>query len=509
MNPNSIFEYVKNNIDEEGRFASDVLPDDPMPTVPRPLGAEDAYYYTTEVPSDTEGAEQAVKLLKQHIAIPCLESKRRLYDHLTKIVVAGICDPFLEKFNAEELTPEAMELAEEFFYNSSHREPVKFALLIFGLYGMESLKDTHPDLWEDLMTLARCEEFTFFFLYSCRATNFAPQEEIWQLLHCTNSWGKVYAINSAEFNTPGKQQWLIENGYDLSIEYPPLSVKMIIEGKLAEVLQAEEIDYDTYKGAAAILNNFVLLLNNFAPGVIEQNFNTTSIDLEQLLNNLLRHSKKFATSPEELLDVVALCIGLNTLVETQNWYKLSANQCHTIIATCDSIIYQKDWQKEIDETLITDEGVNYPLCDFAFEVDIDIWQRLFDYFCEHPTETKLLPYLLAFTSDERSQQVLDTVEKNIYQYLVDQNALLVPLRYLRKHPGKGVSIIIAALTSLYDWPRGIACMILDEWGPENLTPALRHALLTAQSLSNHPVINSRIECLLTGKKYKIEDLLQE
>jgi hypothetical protein len=142
-------------------------------------------------------------------------------------------------------------------------------------------------------------------------------------------------------------------------------------------------------------------------------------------------------------------------------------------------------------------------------VDIDIWQRLFDYFYEHPTETKLLPYLLAFTSDERSQQVLDTVEKNIYQYLVDQNALLVPLRYLRKHPGKGVSIIIAALTSLYDWPRGIACMILDEWGPENLTPALRHALLTAQSLSNHPVINSRIECLLTGKKYKIEDLLQE
>ena len=254
MNPNSIFEYVKNNIDEEGRFASDVLPDDPMPTVPRPLGAEDAYYYTTEVPADTEGAEQAVKLLKQHIAIPCLESKRRLYDHLTKIVVAGICDPFLEKFNAEELTPEAMELAEEFFYNSSHREPVKFSLLIFGLYGMESLKDTHPDLWEDLMTLARCEEFTFFFLYSCRATNFAPQEEIWQLLHCTNSWGKVYAINSAEFNTPGKQQWLIENGYDLSInkykktEYTPVEYPSTTE-LMAEL---HELEMEITKGLAEL-----------------------------------------------------------------------------------------------------------------------------------------------------------------------------------------------------------------------------------------------------------------
>ncbi|MBR5589522.1 MAG: hypothetical protein IKW41_05160, partial [Phascolarctobacterium sp.] len=142
MNPQSIFKFVQDHINEEGRFTADFLPDDPSPTVPRPLGAEDAYYYTTEVPPDTEGAEQTVKLLKQHIAIPCLESKRRLYDHVSKIVVAGICDAFLEKFNADELTPEVMELAEEFFYNSSKREPVKFALLIFGLYGMESLKET-------------------------------------------------------------------------------------------------------------------------------------------------------------------------------------------------------------------------------------------------------------------------------------------------------------------------------------------------------------------------------
>ena len=508
MNPQSIFEYVKNNIDEEGHFTGEVLPDDPMPTVPRPLGAEDAYYYTTEVPPDIEGATQAVKLLKQHLTIPCLESKRRLYDHLCKIVVAGICDPFLEKFTADDLSPEAMELAEEYFYNCPHREPVKFSLLIFGLYGMANIKEKHPDLWQDLLTLARCEEFTFFFLYGCRITNYAPQEEIWQLLHCTNSWGKVYAINSANFNTPGKQQWLIENGYDITIEYPPLSVKMIIEGRLAEALQAEHIDYATYKGAGAILNNFLLLLNNFAPAVIEQNFNTTSIDLEQLLDNFLRHAKEYATSPEEILDIVALRIGLNTLVDTQNWYKLSANQCHTLIAACDKIIYQKDWQEEINATLITDEGVNYPLCDFAYELDIDIWQRLFSYFGEHPTEIQLLPYLLAFTGDERSKQVLDIVEKNIYQYLIDQNALLVPLRYLRNHPGEGIGIIIAALTSLYDWPRGIACMILDEWGSEHLTPALRHALHTAQGLSNHPVVNARIECLLTGKKHKVEDVVE-
>lgn len=249
-------------------------------------------------------------------------------------------------------------------------------------------------------------------------------------------------------------------------------------------------------------------MNNFPPATIDKNFNTTPIDLEPLLNSFLRHAKDYATSPEEILDIVALCIGLNTLVDTQNWYKLSANQCHTLIAACDKIIYQKDWQEEIDTTLITEEGVNYPLCDFVYELDIDIWQQLFSYFCEHPTEIQLLPYLLAFTGDDRSKQVLDVVERNIYQYLIDQNALLVPLRYLRNHPGEGIGIIIAALTSLYDWPRGIACMILDEWGHEHLTPALRHALHTAQSLSNHPVVNARIEALLTGKKFQIEDALE-
>ncbi|MBQ9762767.1 MAG: hypothetical protein IJV92_00165 [Phascolarctobacterium sp.] len=508
MNPISIFEYVKNNIDEEGRFASEVLPDDPSPNVPRPLGAEDAYFYTTEVPPDTEGAENTVKFLKQYIAIPCLESKRRFNEHLRKIFVAALCDAFLEKFTADELTPEVMELAEENFYNATHREQVKFSMIIFGLYGMQSIKEQLPDLWHDLVTIARCEEFTFFFLYACRTTQFAPQEEIWQLLHCTNSWGKVYAINAAEFDTPGKQQWLLENGYDMTIEYPPLSVKMIKESKLAEVLEADKIGYDAYKGAAAILNNFLLLLNNFAPEVVEENFNTTSIDLEQLLTNFLRHAKDIATKPEELLDVVGLCIGLNNLVDSENWYKLSANQCHTIIAACDKLIYQTDWQEYLDTNLISNAGeINYTLCEFAYEVDIDIWPRLYSYFSENPAEIKLLPFLLSSSGDDRYKKVLNVVEENIYQYLTDKFALNVPLKFLHNHPDEGVSIIIAALHSIYDWPRGLACMVLEEWGHEHLTPALRHALLAAQELNQHPVVNARIEALLTGKSFNLEELV--
>ena len=52
-------------------------------------------------------------------------------------------------------------------------------------------------------------------------------------------------------------------------------------------------------------------------------------------------------------------------------------------------------------------------------------------------------------------------------------------------------------------------MVLDEWGHEHLTPALRHALRSAQSLTTHPSVIARIESLLTGKKFNIETLIEE
>ena len=494
----TIFDYVMNNIDDNGKFTAATLPDDPAPAVPRPLGTEDAYYYTTEVPPDVEGADRALELVKQYMVMPCLESRRRLYDHICSIITAGICDPFLDGFPKDEFTPELLKLARELFYGATNREPVKFAYLLFGLYGMERLHDADEKLWHDMVSVARCEEFTFFFLYACRITEYAPQQEIWQLIHCTNSWGRVYAINEASFETPAKRQWLVENGYDITIEYPPLSVKIITEGHVAELLKGPQITYEEYKGIGAALNNLLLLLNNFSADVLEENFTISLLDVNGLLTDFLGQAQHYADTPANILDVLAISMSLRNMAEMENWSRLTANQCHTLIAACDKIVYHKDWQAEIDAELFKDGKVNYTMCDFGFELEMDLWPKLFAYFKEHPLEINLLPYLLSYEGEERSKQVLDVVERNLYSYLPDQNALLIPLRYLRHHPGEGVAIVIAALTSLYDWPRGIACTLLEEWGHQYLTTPIRSALLTARSLCQHPVVNARIDDLLAG-----------
>ena len=57
------------------------------------------------------------------------------------------------------------------------------------------------------------------------------------------------------------------------------------------------------------------------------------------------------------------------------------------------------------------------------------------------------------------------------------------MRYLVHNPGLGEKIIIAALTAMYDWPRGIACSVLNEWGLEFITEPIRNALWELVSTS--------------------------
>ena len=496
-----LFDYIKDHLDEKGCFTEKHLPDSTDPWSPKLLGAEDAYSYAVDASIDTEGAQKIVTLLKQYGALPCMETKRRLTDQLNGLNVSRMADSFLESFTAEDLTEDILNLAEDYFYHSTKREPIKFAYLLFGLYGMEHLQQEEEELWQDLLSLAHCEEFTFHFIYACRITNFTPQEDLWELLLCTHGWGKIYAINAISFTTAEQRQWLIENGCDLEAEYPPLAVRMITESNLLEVIKEAQISHACFKGALAILNNFLLLLNTFDIVTLNQNFNTSSIDLEQLLGHILRHAEAHQDNPADVLDLVALDLGLKTSVDNENWYKLSSNQCHTLIATCEKLIFSKDWQAYITAHLLDEDGrIDYVLCDLAFELSLDIWDQLEPYFYQHPQEIKLFPYLLAYEGPDRAAKIILYLEEHINDYLLDPAALITPLRYLIVHPGDGITLLTAALVSLYDWPRCIACITLEAWGEQYLTPALVSALHTAAGLAQSPFAKSCTEKLLLQQK---------
>lgn len=509
MKKQNLFSYIKNHIDQEGRFTAKTLPDRPRPTVPHPLGSNDAVFYTSNIPQNVKRGTETIEMVRSYLSNPNPEERHRLYQYVCKQYVANICDTFIESFAEEGCDDLLFDLGRNFFYNAVHREPLKFAYLIFTLYGMRKIAKQDPELWQDIKDAARCEEFTFFFFYACRLSGYMPQETVWELLRATCGWGRVYALDEVICSSEEERLWLIRNGCRLEVEHPPAAIRVIRESRLNEYLQAPEIGFAEYKGVALIISNFLQFAIAVTPEMMAEDYNLDGIDFTSLISSFLRHAAVFATGPSEALDAFSVALGMRCINRERNYCLFSADECQMLMAASERIVFSRDWRQDIDAELIKDDAVNYNVCDLAFELDIDIWQRLFDFWRSHLLETDLFPYLLEDSSEERACKVLSLISANISLYLADEKALLTPLHYLREHPGTGESIIIAALTSLYDWPRGIACALLDAWGPGYITPPLREALYSARRLCNHAIVNARIDALLNGVEFSYENLITE
>lgn len=492
----SIFQYISEHLDENGCFIGNVLPDNLFESVPKPLGTDDAAVYTLNVPDNVDDARILMKKFNAFLEEPLLPNRKDLHEALLGMNLAEYATPFLSAFFPEDMGENAMDMARDFFYNSPNREPVKFAILLFGLYGMGFIRYEFPTLWRDLLKVARCEEFTFTFLYSCRLTDYLPHNEVWELMQSTCGWGKVFAINNCHCRDYGERLWLLENGPRVDVEYPPLSVKLIKEIQLEKLLHLP-LTFELYKNAVAIVGNYLMFLNNYSVKEISENYNLVSIDLYKLVQNLLEQAQKQITKAEDVLDIVSVSVSLRRLAEEGNLGQISWNQCQSLIATCDKLTYDVRWIKEIETRLVDDGKINVQLCDLAFGLEIDVWDKVYAYWLENLNETEVFPFLLSYDV-HRSNLVLQQIESHLSLYASEQNALFVPLRYLQTHPGEGEGILCAALTSIYDLPRGIACAVLDNWDKNLFTPALYHALYQGLKLSTNPVVTARIEALLNN-----------
>ncbi len=437
-NEHSIFAYVMDQLDENGIYQGGALIDDPTPSLPRPLGSDDAYIYTAEMPPDLPGAEAVCSMLLAYADEPSATAKAVLEEALIKILCVSVCDPLVELLSEDEVPEPLLALAEDWLYTAHKRELVKYAIVILAV-------------------------------------------------------------------------WLLRHGCEIEIDYAPICLVVMRKGQLLHHLHKEQLDYKTYRGCLLIINNFIMMLDRYYIGNSDPTYiDISGIDSKTLISELLRHAERYDKTPADLIGIINISIGLQKLITDSNWAALPSNASHELVSRCEKLIYSRDWYEEVQAQLFKEDGsVNYTTAEFAFELDIDIWERLFDYLKQHPLESALFPYLLGFENDERPQKVLTFIEKNINTYTQSETALLIPLKYLETHPGTGVPIVTAALTSIYDWPRGAASIILEEWGHEQLTPALRAALITARRLSQHPLITMRIDALLENKPFSVATMLEQ
>jgi hypothetical protein len=363
-------------------------------------------------------------------------------------------------------------------------------------------------LYNDLFTMARCEEFTIFLCMACQLSEIRPQKELWYLARHTEGWGKAITLLLLQYRTPAQRRWLLKNGLEMRIFWPPLAPVIIKESNLPLTLQQDEITEDIYLAAANVIITYLIFLipNQNPSGNPFENslMMPVHILLEPLLDNFLRHAKTYAATPKNLLTIFAIKDRLEVLSMEKKGTALTANAAQLLISKCDSLIYYKDWEPEIRASLFDCNGrLNSEVVDFAADLDIDIWPDVIKFYNEHPKDQTALRYLMFADAggdekriDTRRHLFLDCAEAHLRQYMEDEDLLINFAHYLKDYPGEGEPLLQACLTSIYEHAIGMAALSVSAWPRDKVPVKLKKAVIQAMQLNQNPFIGLVLQSII-------------
>lgn len=513
----SLLEYVKKNLDESGTYIPDSLPDGMFystdPNAPIELGSVDAYMILgdelTENLTDDKQSEQVLKAVINYSLEQTDQTKQILYDLISTIPCMNYCDYLLDHLSKTDLPDLIALLAKEWFYTTPNREALKFSILILGYFNLDLLSENYNlDLSTDMWELAACEEFTYFVILAHQMSELDIEDELWDLLKRTKGWGRIHCLENIVYDTPKKRLFLLRLGTATVVDYPRLSLLTISEGQLYNTLKKGDIDLNLYHAILNTLNNYLEFLIEASPEELDST-NVKYLPSYELIDLILKESQTRANSIKELVGIVNLVDRLRELSNHNRWEAFTANDYNLLIAEGDAIIYKEDWSKKVKESILNANGsIDYLVVDFAYTLEIDIWDLLFNILVAKPKEAGLYNYLLASKDQERFNKALNFASEHLDLYLDDPIGLADLTRSLTSYPDQGSAILVKALISLNDTPRDVAVHVLEHWGPEHLSKELRSALVVAKQRCQHTILVLRIDALLNNETFNISNILK-
>jgi hypothetical protein len=513
----SLLEYVKENTDKNGIYVPDTLPDGMFystePKAPIELGSVDAYMILGEDQindlTDDSQSKKVLDAITNYSFNPTDQSKKELYDLVSTIPCMVYCDYLLDHLAKTELPDLVAILAKEWFYSTPNREALKFSILMLGYFNLDLLSENYNlDLSADMWALAACEEFTYFVILAHQMSELDIDDELWALLEKTKGWGRVHCLENIVYDTPQKRDFLLRVGTAIEIDYPRISLLAINEGHLSEVIKNKNLDLNLYHAILNILNNYLEFLIEASPEELAST-NVQFLPSYELIHLILEHAKSRATTIQELVGIVNLVDRLRELSNNNRWEAFTANDYNLLIAEGDALIYKENWEEKVKGSVLNADGsIDYLVVDFAYTLEIDIWDLLFNLLKVKPHESNLYNYLLATEIKERFNKALAFAISNLDLYLNDPTGLANLTRPLNSRPGQGTEILIKALISLDDTPRDVAVHVLEHWGPEHLSEEIRFALVVAKQRCQHTILVLRIDALLNKETFNISSILK-
>lgn len=512
----SMFAYIQQHIDESGFFTENSLPDKGIAVTDSvtslELGATDAYLSTTQDLVEHPMGVRLYKKLQDYISNSTEENAIALYFDVCSTPCIVYHESLIDKLEKQRIPTELKALTLKWLYQSSHREAIKFSIIMAGLILLNPATEEEGEkLKEALLLLAKCEEFTCYVLFSLDLSNTMDKKDVWDIMQHTNGWGKISAMEEYVFTTTEEKEWLQCHGCQLSVSYPSIALLVLKYVDVLEVLKQPAISHSVYRGMQAMVHNYLLFLLNH-----EDEEHDDFADEEELpalsvylvIDKLLEHSKKVASTLEDLAGLINLSEVLTVFAENSLWQHFSSNQCHLLLSATEQLIFQKKWEPLIIEQLITKgEAVNELAAGLAMVLNLNVRPQLLKLLKKHPQQTGLYLFLLQTNNMRSFNSVLKFAKEHLKEYTATEEPLKPILTALAHTSGEGADIVAAGLTSIYDGTRAYALSTLENWAPEAVTPELKVALIKARNMCQHPLLSMRIELLLMRKSGDLDNFM--
>lgn len=508
----SILEFISSHIDADGKLSKEGedLPDEKVENekVRFAAGLTDAMFGVDESKESKERIQELAALFKK-IAHGDRSAENQFYDRITgDESVIGIIDEFLEEISKHELPilPYLFAFANDLATRSAHRNAVKFGIAVLGVCQDNSVLP-------DIKMLGLHDEFTVFATVAITSLSADPVNDLWDQARKVDGWGKIQTVERLVMMelTDEIRDWLVRDGYRNSIMYEYLAYTCAMHGNLHERLEAESIDPQLFYAAGEIIQALI------AGGPAEDMtcFEYAAATVE----GYIRHA---STHAESLQDYFVLLRLKDFLIDLQDdaeenskngWTENIISDCLIDITT---LINRKDLKPMImDGMRSADDSIYWNAKQVAITSGFDVWDVLWQRLVENPHSSiswyDVTTQMKAGHEDEFIQFAEKTLPLHEYATGPKDSAGFGPnftkyesldyvLHFLKHHPRRGESIILAALQSPVTRNRNVAIAALKEWKKENWSNEITVKLTWLKNIEPNSDTKKELEELLEDEQ---------
>ncbi|MBO8155078.1 MAG: limonene hydroxylase [Bacillaceae bacterium] len=473
MNRKTIYEVIKEQVDQHGRVVDDKLPDDedfwsdePVRWVAGGLDNIFGHHVSNNKQADVS---KLVSLFLKQCKKPTNRNRKKLYLSLLEEHAVSIIDDFLDALRAKETFINVENLYNEAYWlaeRGTHRNPVKFGIAILGLFQT----DHHLEL---ITTLGVHDEFTLFSAVAIQNSTDKSNDYLFQLAKSVDGWGKINLVERIKPETKEIKDWLIREGYKNNIMYEYLAYTCAVNGELHNALSAERIDRPLFDGAGDIISALI------AGGPAENIDDYEKAPI--VIKEFLRHSATMCTTVKHLNDMINI---YQFLKDDEDWENRLAEgwtpeQRDQFLLSSEELIFNEKWEHQIWEGLKSkDSFTHWNSMRAARFLDIDIWDELFNQLGDHPVNSILYQELMRTDKKDRIQRLVDFAEQHLPLMEIAtgpaeemglgkdfeaHSCLDIILQDLDKYNGVGKELVAAGLQSPVIRNRNMAIKVLKAW----------------------------------------------